>query len=77
MKQPPMVIKMKNRLKSNNQVTLVDMNIPLTNGKPTPRLKDILESEVEEKYYLRNEIIEKIVKDADFQEKMVSFKVSK
>jgi hypothetical protein len=53
------------------------MNIPRTNGEPTPRLKDILETEVEERYYLRNDIVEKIVQESKFQERLVSMKMEK
>jgi hypothetical protein len=77
MKRVPMVTKMRARLKSNPNVNLVDMNMPLTNGLPTPKLKDILETEVDEKYYLKNETIEKIVKESQFQEKLVSFRKDK
>jgi len=72
-----MVEKMKARLRSNPKVNLVDMGIPKTNGEPTPKLKDILESDVDEKYYLKNETIEKIVKESKFQEKLVSMKQEK
>jgi hypothetical protein len=41
---------------------------------PTPKLKDILEDEVDGKYYLRNDVVEKIVKEANFQERLVSMK---
>ena len=77
MKRAPMVAKMRERLKANSQVNLVDMDIPRTNGIETPKLKDIVEHEVEDKYYLKNEIVEKIVKDSEFKQSIVSFKVSK
>lgn len=59
------------------EINLGQFNIPLTNGLPTPKLKDILEGEVDEKYYLRNEVVEKIVKEANFQERLVSMKAAK
>lgn len=77
MKQLPMVKKLKDKLKSNPKVNLVEMNIPLTNGKPTPKLKDVLESEVEDKYYLRNDIVERIINESGFQERLVSLKTEK
>lgn len=76
-KRPPMVERMKARLRANPNVNLVEMNIPLTNGEATPKLKDILEPEVDEKYYLRSEVVEKIVKESGFQERLVSLKVEK
>lgn len=77
MKRTPAVIKMKERLRSNPEVNLVDMQIPRSNGLPTPKLKDILEHDVDEKYYLRNETVEKILKESEFQERLVSFKKEK
>lgn len=59
------------------EINLGQFDIPLTNGLPTPKLKDILESNVDEKYYLKNEVVEKIVKEANFQERLVSMKVAK
>ena len=56
-KRPPLVTKLKARLSANPKVNLVDMSIPLSSGVPTPTLKDILETDVDEKYYLRNEIV--------------------
>tara|TARA_R100001086_G_C11847513_1_gene260523 strand:- start:1038 stop:1292 length:255 start_codon:yes stop_codon:yes gene_type:complete len=76
-KRPPMVERMKNRLKANPKVSLVNMNIPISNGKETPKLKDILETNVDEKYYLRNEIVEKIIEETDFKERLVSIKIDK
>lgn len=76
-KRPPMVAKLKQRLKDNPKVRLCDFNIPLSNGQPTPRLKDILEENVDEKYYLRNEIVQKIVEEADFKERLVSITLEK
>lgn len=77
MKRTPMVLKLKTRLLDNPKVNIVDHNIPLTNGLPTPKLKDVLESEVDEKYYLQNETIERIIKESNFEEKLVSFKREK
>lgn len=76
-KRPPMVEKMKAKLKNNPNVNLVDFNIPLTNGMKTPKLKDILETSVDEKYYLRSDVVEKIVKESKFQERLVSIRVPK
>lgn len=60
------------------EINLANFEIPLTNGKETPKLKDILETgPVDEKYYLRNEVVEKIVKESGFQEKLVSLKIGK
>ena len=77
MKRAPMVERMRARLKANPNINLTEMNIPRTNGEPTPRLKDILESEVDEKYYLRNDVVEKIVQESKFQERLVSMKMEK
>lgn len=71
-KRPPLVARLKARLSANPKVNLVDMNIPLSDGSETPRLKDILETDVDEKYYLRNEIVEKIIAETDFTERLVS-----
>lgn len=71
------VSRLKNKLKANPNINLTEMNIPRTNGEPTPRLKDILETEVEERYYLRNDIVEKIVQESKFQERLVSMKMEK
>lgn len=77
MKRVPMVERMRARLKANPNINLTDMNIPRTNGEPTPRLKDILETEVDEKYYLKNEVVEKIIQESKFQERLVSMKMEK
>jgi hypothetical protein len=77
MKRLPMVTKLKNKLKSNPKVNLVEMNLPMTNGLPTPKLKDVLESEVDEKYYLRNDVVERIIKESNFEERLVSLKTEK
>lgn len=71
-KRPPMVSRLKARLASNPKINLIDMSIPLGDGSETPRMKDILEENVDEKYYLRNEIVEKIVTETSFQERLVS-----
>lgn len=77
-KRPPMCQKLKDRLKANPKVNLVDMNIPLDNGTEfTPKLKDILEEEVDSRYYLRNEIVEKTIAETDFTERLVSIKIDK
>jgi hypothetical protein len=51
-KRPPMVERLKARLKTNPNINLSDFNIPLSNGLPTPKLKDVLEENVDKKYYL-------------------------
>lgn len=77
-KRPPLVEKLKARLAANPKVSLVDMSIPLTNGKGIiPKLKEVLEPEVEDRYYLRNEIVERIIKETDFKERLVSIKIDK
>lgn len=78
MKQAKCITKIKALIKQNHpEINLVDMQIPLTNGLPTPKLRDILESNVDEKYYLRNEVVEKIVNESNFQERLVSLKLEK
>lgn len=76
-KQVPMVQKLKARLAANSKINLVNMNIPLGDGSETPRLKDILEENVDAKYYLRNEIVEKIINETDFKERLVSINLPK
>jgi len=76
-KRAPMVERMKKRLRANPKVNLINMDIPLGNGEPTPKLKDVLEEGVDEKYYLRNEIVERICKESDFKERLVSIKIDK
>lgn len=76
-KQPPLVRRMKERLRANPKVNLINMNLPLGNGDEIPRLKDVLETEVDDKYYLRHEIVEKICRESNFQERLVSIKVNK
>lgn len=76
-KRPPMVQKLKARLKANRNINLSDFNIPLSNGSETPKLKDILESDVDEKYYLKNHIVEKIIAESDFKERLVSITLNK
>lgn len=76
-KRPPMVSRLKARLAANPKINLVDMNIPLTDGSETPKLKDILEENADEKYYLRNEIVEKIINEVDFKERLVSINLPK
>lgn len=71
-KRPPLIDRLKKRLTANPKVNLVDMNLPLTNGHPTPKLKDILETDVDEKYYLKHEIVEKIIQETDFTKRLVS-----
>lgn len=77
-KQAKCIARIKDLIKKEHpEIKLGQFNIPLTNGLPTPKLKDILEENVDEKYYLRNEVVEKIVKEANFQERLVSLKASK
>jgi hypothetical protein len=61
MKESPMVTKMKQRLRDNLKVNYKDYNIPRTNGIDTPSIKNVLESSVDEKYYLSNEKTEKLL----------------
>jgi hypothetical protein len=78
MKQAKCISKLKALIKKQHpEINLVDLDLPLSNGKPTPKLKDILEKDVDEKYYLRNDVVEKIVKEANFQERLVSLKRDK
>lgn len=77
-KQAKCITRIKAKIKLEHpEISLANFDIPLTNGMPTPKLKDILESNVDEKYYLRNDVVEKIVKEANFQERLVSFKQGK
>jgi len=76
-KRPPMVSRLKARLAANPKINLVDMNIPLTDGSETPKLKDILEENADEKYYLKNEIVSKIINEVDFKERLVSINLPK
>lgn len=77
-KRPPMVQRLKDRFKANPKINLVDMNLPLTNGESTPKLKDVLEEgTVDQKYYCKQEYVKKIVENTDFTEKLVSIKVDK
>lgn len=76
-KRLPIVERLKTKLKSNPNVNLVDFEIPLGNGSEVPRLKDILETDVDERYYLRHDIVEKIIQETDFQERLVSIKLEK
>lgn len=60
------------------EINLANFEIPLTNGMETPKLKDILETgPVDEKYYLKSDTVQKIVEEAGFQERLVSFKLPK
>lgn len=76
-KRPPMVAKLKARLSLNPNINLIDMNIPRSSSQPTPKLKDILESEVDSKYYLSNQIVEKIISETDFKQRLVSITLEK
>lgn len=77
MNRPKSITKLKEQLKLNQNIRLTDFNLPLTNNLPTPKLRDILEENVDEKYYLRNETVEKIVRESGFEERMVSFRKDK
>lgn len=72
-----MVLKLKAKLADNPKVNLVDLSIPLGSGVETPKLKDILETDVDEKYYLRNQIVEKIISETDFKERLISITLNK
>lgn len=77
-KRLPMVERLKNKLKNNPKVNLVDMNIPLTDGSKSVKLKDVLEEgPVDDKYYVKQEIVEKIIQETDFTERLVSIKIEK
>lgn len=76
MKTVPAVVRFKKRLSNNPNVNLVDMSIPLKSQESIPSLKDVLEMEVASKYYLTNEIIEKLVRESEGKE-LVSIKVNK
>lgn len=76
-KRPPMVQRLKARLAANPKINLIDMSIPLGDGSETPRLKDILEENVDERYYLRHEIVQKIISETDFKERLVSITLEK
>ena len=62
MKRLPIVTKHKAKAKANPNINLMDLNLPLTNGLPTPDIIDILEKVVDEKYYLKQETVDKILK---------------
>ena len=77
-KRPPLVQRLKDKLKNNPKVNLVDMDIPLSNGEYTPRLKEVLEGgEVDDKYYLNHDKVKKIIEETDFTKRLVSIKVDK
>lgn len=76
-KRPPLVDKLKARLAANPKVNLINLSIPLGSGQETPRLKDILEENVDAKYYLRSEIVERIIQEVDFKERLVSITLEK
>lgn len=76
-KRPPMVQRLKARLAANPKVNLIDMSIPLGDGSETPRLKDILEENVDEKYYLKHSVVQKIIEETDFKERLVSITLEK
>ncbi len=60
-----------------SDIDLVDMNLPLGNGTPIPKLRDILEKDVPLSYCLKKEIVERIVAESEFQERLVSIKTPK
>lgn len=76
-KQVPMVSRLKAKLTANPKINLVNMNIPIGDGSETPRLKDILEDNVDEKYYLKHSVVQKIVEETNFQERLVSITLEK
>ena len=45
--------------------------------EPPVYLKDIIEKDVPEKYYLKNKVVEKIVKTREFNEKFTCLKTKK
>lgn len=76
-KRPPMVARLKARLAANPKINLINMSIPLGDGSETPRLKDILEEDVDEKYYLKHSVVQKIIEETDFKERLVSITLEK
>lgn len=76
-KRPPMVARLKARLSANPNTNLSDFKIPLSNGQETPRLKDVLESNVDGKYYLKAPIVQKIIEETDFKQRLVSITLEK
>ena len=76
-KRPPLVTRLKARLAANPKINLQDFNIPLTDGSETPKLKSVLEENVDEKYYLNHNVVQKIIEEADFKERLVSIKLDK
>lgn len=75
--RPPMIAKLKKKLSSMHDINMVDMGIPLSNGRPEQKLRDILEVDVDDSYYLGKEIVEIIVNQSEFQERMISIKTAK
>lgn len=63
--------------KQNPNINYKQIGIPNNNGMPTPNIADILEDNVDEKYFLRHEAVEKIANEANHDEKMFSFKSPK
>lgn len=76
-KRPPLVTRLKSRLAANPKVNLTNLSVPLSNGLPTPKLKDVLETDVDEKYYLKHEVVERIISETSFKERLVSIKIDK
>lgn len=76
-KRPPLVTRLKARLSANPKVSLTNLSIPLSSGQETPRLKDILETDVDENYYVSNSVVEAIIRETDFKERLVSITMKK
>lgn len=75
--RPPMIRKLKKKIRAMPEINLTEMGIPLTNGKPTPNLKDILEKDVPLSFYLNKEIVERIVAQSGFKVGLISIKTPK
>jgi hypothetical protein len=75
--RPPMIAKLKKKIKAMPEINLVDMEIPLSNGRPTQKLSDILEPEVDDSYFTGKAIVEALVAQSEFQEGFVSIKTPK
>lgn len=74
MSRPPMITKLKKRISKIPEINLVSLDIPMSNGIQSPKLADILEFDVDDCYYVRKDIVEKIMKESKFEERLVSLK---